>query len=199
MKGRNTLWTEENVQNCQREQSVLPRVSAIVSTLPSSSLPGWSALSYFSPVFSTSALRLLSAVSKIDWGPLCLLLHVGSFTTMFSLSICLRCQGVSWVPACLLLNIYHLLNTVAAPHSHTPETWTPLNPPRLLLLHFSSPFSTPSSVFIVVVSYFPSLSLVIVKAFLLYSYPLFVSRLVSVSFLSFFLNLTYRFMMSSKG
>lgn len=109
-----------NVQNCQCEETILRSVSAAVSTFSCSSFPWRSAHSYFSPVSSIPPhyLTLLSAVSKIDWGPQCFLVHVGSIAKMFPLSICLRCQGVSWVPACLLLNIYHLLNTVAVPHSH---------------------------------------------------------------------------------
>lgn len=90
-----------------RSQSPLPP--------PTAPLPTTTSLFFITCVFSSLILPVLSAVSKIDWGLLCILVHVGMVARVCSLSICLGCQGVSWVPSCLLLNIYHLFNVVAVP------------------------------------------------------------------------------------
>lgn len=121
--------TEENVQNCQTVQSSsflvfqqLPPLSFPMSPLPTTTL-----LFFIICAFPSPILPLLSAVSKIDWGLLSVLVHVCSIARMCSLSICLGCQGVSWVPASLLLNIYYFLNTVTPPHpTLTPHTPHPI-------------------------------------------------------------------------
>lgn len=93
-------------------------------------------LFFITCVFPSPILPVLSAVSKIDLGLLCILVHVGMVARVRSLSICLGCQGVSWVPACLLLNIYHLFNAAAPP-----ESWTLLLIPPTRFLSLSTHLS----------------------------------------------------------
>ena len=95
-------------RNCQSVQTIPPRCCACSPRLLLLSL-------FITCVFPSPILPVLSAVSKADWGLLCILVHVGMVARVCSLSICLGCQGVSWVPARLLLNIYHLFNAIAPP------------------------------------------------------------------------------------
>lgn len=100
---------------------------------PISPLPISTSLFFITCIFPSPILPVLYAVSKIDKGLLCILVHVGMVARVCSLSICLGCQGVSWVPACLLLNIYHSLNVVAPPR----ELDSASNTSHPLLLSFS--------------------------------------------------------------
>lgn len=94
-------------------------------------------LFFITCIFPSPILPVLSAVSKIDWGLLCILVHVGMVARVRSLSICLGCQGVSRVPACLLLNIYHLFNAVPPPPPQSIGLLLLLLIPPTLLLSFS--------------------------------------------------------------
>ncbi len=86
-----------------------------LSPPPTPPLPITTSLFFITCVFPSPILPVLSAVSKIDWGLLCILVHVGMVARVCSLSICLGCQDVSWVPAYLLLNIYHSFNAAVPP------------------------------------------------------------------------------------
>lgn len=77
-----------------------PSVAAAASTsssshLPSPPLPTTTSLFFITYIFPSPILPVLSAVSKINWGMQCILVHVGMVARVRSLSICLGCQGVS--------------------------------------------------------------------------------------------------------
>lgn len=82
--------SEENTKkkNCQSVQTIPPRCCACSPRLLLLSL-------FITCVFPSPILPVLSAVSKVDWGLLCILVHVGMVARVCSLSICLGCQGVS--------------------------------------------------------------------------------------------------------
>lgn len=88
---------EENTENCQSVQTIPSQCCdcSLHLLLPISPLSTTTSLFFITCIFPSPILPVLSAVSKIDWGLLCILVHVGMVAKVRSLSICLGCQGVS--------------------------------------------------------------------------------------------------------